>query len=346
MTSGYHREMRILVLGGSVFLGRAFTDAALDKGHSVAHFRRGTSGAPDARVQTILGDRTGALEALDARAFDAVVDTSGYLPQFVRRSAEKLRDATGRYLFVSSVSVYERFDHHGVTEDAPVAPPVDPVPDVMTPEKYGNLKAMCEAVVREVFGDRALIVRPGLIVGPHDPTDRFTYWPHRVSLGGRVVAPVRPGLPIQYIDARDLAEFMVSLLERGTSGTFNATGVPGTLSLGDLLETCRHASGSDARFEWMDAAFLEAHGATHWIKMPLQVPEDDPSMKGFASVSVARALAAGLRFRSQAQTVADTLAWSRTRPADHAWKAGLTPEEERKLLEAWDKRPAPGGGGP
>ncbi len=336
--------MRLLILGGSVFLGRAVTDAALDKGHSVAHFRRGTSGAPDPRVEMIIGDRTSTLEGLDTRTFDAVVDTSGYLPQIVRRSAEKLHGKVERYLFVSSVSVYDRFDHRGVTEDEPVAAPLDPVPDEMTWDKYGNLKAMCEAVVRDAFGERALVVRPGLIVGPHDTTDRFTYWPHRVSLGGRVVAPVRPGLAIQYIDVRDLAEWMVASLERGLSGTFNATGMPGIATLGDLLETCRHASGSDARFEWMDAAFLAAHGARHWTQMPLQVPEDDPAMKGFASVSVARAVAQGLRFRPQAETVADTLAWSRTRPAGHAWKAGLTAEEERALLADWDAaKPTRGG---
>jgi 2'-hydroxyisoflavone reductase len=328
--------MRILILGGSVFLGRALTDAALDKGHSVTHFNRGRSGEPHARVETLLGDRAGDLAALAGRDFDAVVDTSGYLPQVVRRSAQALRDRVTRYLFVSSVSVYDRFDHHGVTEDEPVAAPLDPVPGEMTWDKYGALKAMCEAVVRAAYGDRALIVRPGLIVGPHDSTDRFTYWPHRVALGGRVAAPVRPGLSIQYIDVRDLAEWMVACLEGSVAGTFNATGLPGAATMGDLLETCRHASGSDARFEWMDAAFLAAHGARHWTKMPLQVPEDDPAMKGFASVSVARALAQGLRLRSQAETVADTLAWSRTRPSDHAWKAGLTPDEERALLADWD----------
>jgi 2'-hydroxyisoflavone reductase len=330
--------MRILILGGSVFLGRALTDAALDKGHSVTHFRRGKSGAAPARVETILGDRTGDLAALDARSFDAVIDTSGYLPQVVRRSAGKLRDKTARYLFVSSISVYESCPRHGVTEDEPVAAPLDPVPDAMTPDTYGALKAMCEAVVREVFGPRSLIVRPGLIVGPHDASDRFTYWPHRVARGGRVAAPVRPGLPVQYIDVRDLAEWMVELLAQGAGGVFNATGMPGTTTMGDLLETCRHAAASDAQFEWMDAAFLEAHGAHPWSKMPLQVPEGDPSMKGLNSVSVARALAAELRFRSQAQTVADTLAWSRTRPPDHAWKAGLAPDEERALLASWDAR--------
>ena len=328
--------MRLLILGGTVFLGRALTDAALAKGHDVTHFNRGRSAPADARVETLLGDRGADLGALDGRTFDAVIDTSGYLPQVVRLSVEKLRDPAARYLFVSSVSAYERFDHHGVTEDDPVAPPLDPVPDAMTWDKYGALKAMCEAVVRVAFGDRSLIVRPGLIVGPHDPTDRFTYWPHRVSLGGRVVAPVRPALPIQYIDVRDLAEWMIAALDAGLAGTYNATGMPSVATMGDLLETCRHACASDARLEWLDAAFLAQNGARPWTKIPLQVPEDDPAMKGFASVSVARALAAGLRLRSQAQTVADTLAWSRTRPPDHEWKAGLSAEEERDLLGKWD----------
>jgi 2'-hydroxyisoflavone reductase len=328
--------MRLLILGGTVFLGRALTDAALARGHAVTHFNRGRSGPAATGVETIIGDRVENLALLDALGFDAVADTCGYLPQGVRRSAERLRDKASRYLFVSSISVYERFDHAGVAEDAPVAAPLDPVPDAMTWDRYGALKAMCEASVREVFAGRALIVRPGLIAGPHDPTDRFTYWPHRVALGGRVAAPERASLAIQYIDVRDLAEWMIALLERGAAGTFNATGMPGGATMGDLLESCRHASASDARFEWIDAAFLAAHGARHWTQMPLQVPADDPSMRGFAKVSVARALAAGLRFRPLAQTVADTLAWSRTRPPDHRWQAGLGAEEERALLESWD----------
>jgi 2'-hydroxyisoflavone reductase len=330
--------MRILILGGTVFLGRALTDAALDKGHAVTHLHRGRSGPSDPRVETLIGDRVDDLALIGARDFDAVADTSGYLPQGVRKSAQWLRDKAGAYLFVSSISAYERFDHRGVAEDEPVAAPLDPVPEAMTWDKYGALKAMCEAVVRQTFGERALVVRPGLIVGPHDPTDRFTWWPHRVALGGRIAAPVRPDLAIQYIDVRDLAEWMVALLERGIAGTFNGTGMPGTATMGDLLETARHAAASGARFEWMDAAFLAAHGARHWTKMPLQVSEDDPDMRGFASVSVARALAAGLRYRPLAQTVADTLAWSRTRPVDHSWKAGLSADEEQSLLASWDAR--------
>jgi 2'-hydroxyisoflavone reductase len=330
--------MKMLILGGTVFLGRALTDAALARGHRVTHFHRGQSAPADARVETLSGDRAASLEALQGRAWDTVIDTSGFLPQVVRRSAETLRESTQRYLFVSSISAYARFDRHGIDEDDPVAAPPDPLPDAMTMEQYGALKAMCEAVVRDVYGERALIVRPGLIVGPHDPTDRFTWWPHRVSLGGRVAAPVRPTLPLQFIDVRDLAEWMVLLLERGTAGTFNATGVPGMVTIGDLLEAGKHASGSDATFQWMDEAFLAAHGARHWTKMPLQVPEKDADMRGFASVSVARALAQGLKLRPAAQTVADTLHWSRTRPASQPWKAGLSPEEERALLASWDAR--------
>ncbi|MGZ5063824.1 MAG: NAD-dependent epimerase/dehydratase family protein, partial [Usitatibacter sp.] len=213
--------MRILILGGTVFLGRALTDAALARGHRVTHFNRGRSSAPDARVETVTGDRTQSLEALAGREWDAVVDTSGYLPQVVGKSARALRDATRRYVFVSSISVYAG---PGFAEDAAVQPPPDPLPDAMTMEAYGALKAACEGVVRESFGDRATLVRPGLIVGPHDPTDRFTWWPARVARGGRVAAPGRPSRTVQFIDVRDLARWMVELVQRGAAGTFNATG--------------------------------------------------------------------------------------------------------------------------
>jgi len=199
----------------------------------------------------------------------------------------------------------------------------------MTPETYGALKAMCEAAVREVHGDHALIVRPGLIVGPHDPTDRFTYWPHRIALGGPVLAPGRPGRRIQFVDVRDLAAWMVTLLERDIGGTFNATGPAGTLTMGNLLESCITTTRSRATLAWADEAFLAENGVAPWKEMPLWVPEKDG---GFLQVPIGRALGTALRFRPLAETIADTLAWSRKRPVDHAWKAGLTPERERELI--------------
>jgi 2'-hydroxyisoflavone reductase len=329
--------MRILILGGTVFLGRALTDAALASGHAVTHLNRGKSATADGRVESLRGDRTGPLDILLGHTWDAVIDTSGYLPQVVRPSAQALRDSVRRYLFVSTISVYESFAQAGQDETAPVATPPDPLPDAMTWDKYGALKVACEAAVRETFGERACIVRPGLIVGPHDGTDRFSYWPYRVAAGGRVAAPVGPSFPVQLIDVRDLAEWMIALLERDVGGVFNATSPPGMLTIGEVLDRSREASGSDARFEWLEAAFLEAQGVKPWSEMPLYVPREG-DMKGFASVSVARALAEGLRFRSLGDTVAATLDWIRTRPKDHAWKAGLAPDRERALLAAWDAR--------
>jgi 2'-hydroxyisoflavone reductase len=324
--------VRILVLGGTVFLGRALTDAALAAGHEVTHLNRGKSSAPDARVETLKADRTDARSlaaALGERRWDAAVDTSGYLPQVVRVSAQALRERAGRYLFVSSISVYSG---EGYGEDAPVAPPLDPLPDAWTPETYGALKAMCEAVVRETFGDRAVVARPGLIVGPHDPTDRFTYWPVRLARAGRVAAPGRAGRTVQFIDVRDLALWMVKLVEHGASGTFNATGPEQPIAMAALLEACRTVSGSDAELAWLDEAFLAARDVKPWKDMPLWVPESDPHASGFMNVPIGRARSTGLRFRPLAQTIADTLAWSHTRPADHVWKAGLSAEREAALL--------------
>ena len=316
-------------MGGTVFLGRAVTDAALARGHHVTHFNRGKSGAADSRVETLTGDRTQSLDALCGREWDAVVDTSGYLPQVVRRSAQALRDATGRYLFVSSISVYAG---PGFGEEAAVQPPPDPLPDAMTMEFYGSLKGACEAVVREIFGDRASVARPGLIVGPHDPTDRFTWWPWRVARGGRVAAPGRAARAVQFIDVRDLARWAIELIEREAPGIFNATGPREPVAMSRLLDACRAVSKSDATFEWIDEAFLAKSGVQPWKEMPLWVPESDPHASGFMNVPIDRALSMGLAFTALEDTIADTLAWARTRPADHAWKAGLSAEREEKLV--------------
>ena len=330
--------MRLLILGGTVFLGRALTDAALARGHSVTHMNRGRTAGTDGRVETLTVDRTIEPFARDVprdRTWDAVIDTSGYLPQVVRRSAEALRDRVGQYVFVSSISVYAAFDTPGFDEDAPVQAPPHPLPDAMTLELYGALKAGCETVVREVHGDRALVVRPGLIVGPNDPTDRFTWWPHRAALGGVFAAPGRIGRAIQIIDVRDLAAWMVSMTESAGAGTFQATGPEGTLTMGELINACIAAGGNPARAEWIDEAFLLEQGVQPWKDMPLWLPESDPAHAGFMAADCARAIARGLAFRPIEQTVADTLAWSRTRDPAHLWKAGIVPDAEARLLDAW-----------
>jgi 2'-hydroxyisoflavone reductase len=191
---------------------------------------------------------------------------------------------------------------------------------------------MCESAARDAFGEDALVVRPGLIVGPHDPTDRFTWWPWRVAKGGRVAAPGRPARTVQFIDVRDLARWCVALVENDARGTYNAAGPREPLAMSRLLDACRMVSGSDASFEWIDEPSLEKHGVAPWKEMPLWVPESDPHAAGFMSVPIARALATGLTFTPLEQTIADTLAWARTRPADHVWKAGLDVEQEKKLV--------------
>jgi len=326
--------MRILILGGTVFVGRAATDAALARGHGVAHFNRGRSSAPDPRVTTIHGDRTDAQALLAARGpWDAVLDSCGYLPQVVGHACAAFADVP-RYLFVSSISVYRAFPRAGYDETTEVSPAPVPLPDAMTPELYGPLKTGCEDVVRASFGERATIVRPGLVVGPRDPTDRFTYWPVRVARGGTVLAPGRPSRPLQLIDARDLGAFMLGLLERDVGGTLNATGPREPLDMRTLLETCRRVSGSDADFAWADDAFLLAQGVKPWSEMPLWIPESDEETAGHMSADLARALAQGLKSRPLEETVADTLAWARTRPDDHAWKAGLSAGRESALISA------------
>lgn len=329
--------MRLLILGGTVFLGRALTDAAVARGHAVTHVHRGRRGN-DARVETIVRDRETIpfMEGVDAtRTWDAAIDTSGYLPQVVGRAADALRGRVGTYAFVSSMSVYSSFTTEGFAEDAPTLPAPTPMPDTVTPELYGALKAACERAVTERFGERALIVRPGLIVGPHDPSDRFTWWPWRIARGGNFVAPGRRDKRIQLIDARDLAEWMISVLERSLMGVFQVTGPDRVLTMEELVETCQAAHDASGVAEWIPDEFLLAQGIEPWTGLPLWIPDSDVGERGFMTGSIANAMRRGLAFRPLARTVADTLAWANGRPPSHAWKAGLAPDRETALMDAW-----------
>ena len=320
--------MKLFLLGGPRFLGRAIADVALERGHELTFFNRGTTN-PDLYpgVERIIGDRAGDLTGLGERTWDAVIDTSGYLPNEVRASAEAL-SGCGLYCFVSSISVYADFARPN-DEDSPVAELGDLPADEVTNESYGALKALCEEAVREVFRERALVVRPGLIVGPHDPTGRFTYWPHRMARGGEVVAPAPPDRRTQVIDVRDLGAWIVELCERGSPGTFNATH-PG-LTWSELLDSCRAVSGSDADVTWVPDEFLLEHEVGQWMELPLWLA--DPEMAAADDVSVRRALDAGLAFRPLDETVRGALEQARTTDA-----AGLAPEREAELLAAWHGR--------
>ncbi|HSL27630.1 MAG TPA: NAD-dependent epimerase/dehydratase family protein [Anaerolineales bacterium] len=331
--------MRILIIGGTVFLGRHLVESALARSHEVTIFHRGKSNPGlFPQVETILGDREKDIEKLGeaGQIWDAVIDTSGYFPRIVRLSAQVLEPNVSRYVFISSISVYQDFSKVGINESDPVAEIQDETIETITGETYGALKALCEEAVRDIYGmERSLIIRPGLIVGPHDPTDRFTYWPVRVARGGDVLVPDQPQAPVQIIDARDLAEWTIRMIEQHGSGTYNATGPDYELTLGSLLEVSKQVSGSDARFRWADVDFLNQNKIAPWSDMPVWVPDDEESA-GFSRVDVSRAVQAGLTFRPLEETVRDTLEWAQSRPADRKWEAGLTPERETEVLAALD----------
>ena len=320
--------MRLLILGGTKFLGRHTVEAALAAGHEVSTFTRGRTNPelfPEA--EHLHGDRDGDLSALESRSWDGVVDTSGYVPRVARQSAELLRDAVQRYVFVSSISVYGNFGEP-VTEGTPVAELDDPSSEDVE-EHYGALKAACERVVAEVYGERSARVRAGLIVGPHDPTDRFTYWPRRIAAGGAVLGPGDPGAPVQFVDARDLAAWLVQLALAGPGGTFNATGPAEPLRFDELLERARAAIGSDAHVVWADEQRVLDAGVRAWTELPLWLPGDDYA--GMSRADIGRGLSAGLRFRPLEETVLDTLAWDRTVPGG---RATLSREKEHEILAA------------
>jgi len=325
--------MKILILGGTRFLGRHLVEAAQARGHELSLFNRGkTNPGLFPGVETILGDRETDLDRLLGRAWEVAIDTCGYFPHSVQSSAHALKDQVNRYVFISSLSVYADFSKIGIAEEDPVATLTDKNVEENNPETYGLRKALCEQAARDVFSmEHTLIVRPGLIVGPHDPTDRFTYWPVRVERGGEVLAPDRPDAPIQVIDVRDLSEFTIKLIENEKFGIFNATGPDYELTIAKLLETSKDVSNSDATFMWAPLALLEQHNVAPWSDLPAWVPDTGESA-GFSRIDVTKAIEAGLTFRPLAETVRDTFAWASTRPAEHGWLAGLQPEREKELL--------------
>jgi 2'-hydroxyisoflavone reductase len=322
--------MRLLVLGGTKFLGRAAVEAALTRGHEVTLFNRGQTNPelfPEA--EKLRGDRDGGLAALEGRKWDAVIDPSGFVPRIVRASTELLRGSVGHYVFVSSASVYAEPYVPGFDESAPTVELEDPASEEVERD-YGALKAACEQVVREVFPDTHTNVRAGLIVGPHDASGRFTYWPLRASLGGEVLAPGPRERPTQFIDVRDLAAWMVDGCERGLSATFNATGQP--LPLASALAAC-----GISQPVWVDEGFLLEQGVGPWMELPLWIPAAE---EAFLQMSVAKAVAAGLSFRPVEETARDTLAWAKATGAELVTEtpygtAGLDPAREAELLQAW-----------
>lgn len=378
---GWHRvsmkPRSILILGGTGFIGPATIEAAVSRGHKVTIFNRGRTekyrpikhdeiehlyGNRDPEKHAQEDDPTSpkGLEQLEGKKFDVVIDNSGYYPRMVRASAEWAARSAGMYIFISSISAYADSATPERDETAPLGKMDDPTIENMGPsfEYYGPLKALCEQAAEAAMPGKTAVVRPGYIVGPGDPTDRFTYWPVRISRGGECLAPGDPSDPVQFIDARDLAEFLITLVENSTTGVFNAVGPAEPARWGDVLNACVAAASTDPKLTWVDTDFLEANGLPGG-SLPIWIPPRG-EYAGFHRWSNARAEAAGLKFRSTETIVRDTLAWwpseveRRTRataaiqeeavaagkeapklPDPAQLKAGVSPEQENAVLAAW-----------
>lgn len=340
--------MKLLIIGGTRFLGRHLAETAVARGHEVTLFHR-SSYTPESLidVETIQGDRHHDLAKLKGRRWDALFDTSGHLPRAVRAAAETLADSVDRYVYISSQNAYADVSVPGVDETFPVATLTSEQLDeanAMDPSRpsygkmYGGLKALSEQAAEEVMPQRVLAIRPGLIVGPYDYTDRFTYWVVRVARGGEVLAPGRPDRFVQFIDVRDLAAWIVSMAERKQAGIYNANGPAGSLTMENVLEECKSASGSDAVFYWASEDFLRREEVSAWSEMPLWLPEETAHLKGFMFVKSDKAFAAGLRIRPLNETVRDTLTWYQTERPEEELQAGLDSEKEQALLQKWKAR--------
>jgi 2'-hydroxyisoflavone reductase len=342
------KPMNILILGGTGFTGPFQVKYALSRGHKVTVFNRGKTkpGELPEGVEQLIGDRNGQLDALKGRTWDVVIDNPTSVPVWVRDAAAILKGNVDRYVFISTISVYA--DNSKANDETSALAKYDGE-DAMKETRetlaasqfklYGPLKALSEQEAEKWFPGKALIVRPGLIVGPGDQTDRFTYWPVRIDRGGEVLAPGEPTDPVQFIDARDLAEWTIRMVEQGETGIYNATGPAAPMGMGEMLNGIKGALNSDAKFTWADAEFLEEQKVSPWSDMPVWIP---PTSEGGAlsRTSIKKALANGLTFRPLEVTARDTLAWFKTLPEDRQanLKAGLKPQREAEVLAAWHKR--------
>ena len=339
------KPLRLLILGGTGFTGPYQVRYALNRGHKVTTFNRGKThpGELPAEVEQLIGDRNGKLDALKNRQWDVVIDNPTTLPAWVRDAAQILKGNVERYVFISTISVYGEIKT-GVDETAPTEKytGADPYKETIEAMKasgfktYGPLKALSEQEAEKWFPGKALIIRPGLIVGPRDETDRFTYWPVRIDRGGEVLAPGNPNDPVQFIDARDLAEWTIRMVENRQTGIYNATGPAKPIGVGGMLDGIKGAMKSDATFTWVSEDFLTQQKVEAWSDMPVWAGKES----GIAKTKIDRALGKGLTFRPLAETARDTLAWFKSQPQDRQSKlhAGLTPEREAEVLTAWKKQ--------
>lgn len=332
--------MKVLVLGGTGFLGPEIVQALLDRKHTVTLFNRGRTNKelfPD--LERLIGDRAkGDLAALEGREWDACIDVFASQPKWVKATCEKLAKSCKVYAFVSTISVFDDFSKPDIDENGHTFasdPKLDEL-DRVTNEAYGAMKVRSEEQVRTYFPETATIVRPGLIVGPGDTSDRFTYWPVRIDHGGQVLAPGEGKDAVQFVDVRDLGNFVARLIDEGHVGTYNATGPAGELSLAELLHGCKAATASDVRFTWVDEKWLLEQGVQPFGDLPMWAPGAE--MAGFMRINCTKAKSHGLTFRPLAETARDTIAWAKKRPADYKMRAGWDLPREAEVLAKWKLR--------
>ena len=332
------KPLKILILGGTGFIGPHFVHALTEGGHTITLFNRGKRD-PEARpgIEQLLGDRNGQVDSLKGRDWDVVIDNSGYTPRQVKLTAELLEPHSRQYIFISSIAAYADFAAPNIDEDYKLATLKDPTTEDIGGGNYGGLKVLCEQVVEKTYGKHATIIRPTYIAGPGDVTDRFTYWPYRVSKGGEMLAPGTAEDPISYIDVRDLADFIRHCAEKHIGGKYNLCIPAHSVTMGILLDESKRITGAETRFNWASADFLKAHGVIDSDSAPPNaIPIWSPvagDSAGLGLISSKRAVAKGLKYRTLEQTIRDTLAWQKSRPADkQTLRAGLTPERESELL--------------
>lgn len=327
--------MKLLIIGGTRFVGRAIAEYALERGHEVTLFYRGKSN-PDIfpNAEHIHGDRDKELDKLDGRKWDACIDTCGYIPRHVRQAAGRLADSVEQFTFISTISVYADPVPAGSDENAPLKTLEDEETEEVTGETYGGLKVLCERAAEDTMPGRVLHIRPGMVVGPHDPTDRFTYWLERIPEGGEVLVPGSPDRPVQFIDTRDMGAWIVRMVEANNTGIYNAVGPAAPLTWGEWMDAIIRVTGSNAKLTWVDDAFMEANGKPT-DNLPFYV---DAPNSGILAVSQARAVADGLTHRPVETIIRDTIAWNNSRPADAPRRPTISRERERELLDLWQQQ--------
>lgn len=339
--------MKILILGGTRFLGRAFVEEALKRGHEVTLFNRGTNNEIFPEVEQLIGDRNNDVSSLENRKWDVVIDTCGFSPHHIRNIGAVLKDNIKHYIFISSLSVYKDWIPHHIKEDYIVEPEpsneqVKAVEngEISPYEYYGALKVLCEKEAEKYWPGRVLHARVGLLSGMFDYTDRLPYWIQRVAKGGKVLVPGRKGRPVQVVDIKDVASFGLNMAENNKVGTFNITGPNDELTMEELLNTCKKVMNSDAEFVWVDESFMNEHKVEPWTEMPLWLPETFPlegetkPWRGGFSISIERAVKAGLTFRSLEDTLTDVYEWMKSMD-EWELKTGISVEREKVLLDKW-----------